>query len=151
MYLPSGEIIVPVNPVTKPVWKAHRNGHGGHWGSKTYYKWLEDAPQALEAACEDVDILWEPLDIQIDVRPAKPKTTKLPFPKGDVDNFSKAILDACTDILWIDDWQIRKEQINKEWSEGDGYFRVSWNVIEGMADDWRVFSEQRLSKELADE
>ena len=142
-------ITVPVNPVTKPVWKAHRNGFGGHWGSKTYYQWLEDAPQALQNATVDLPMLWEPLDICVEVRPKRPKTTKLPFPKGDVDNFSKAILAACTGILWIDDWQIRHEQIYKDWSDQeDGYFKVSWRKLE-LTDDWPVFNEQRVSWEMA--
>lgn len=142
-------IVVPVNPVTKPVWKAHRNGFGGHWGSKTYYPWLEDAPPAIEEASKDVPMIWEPIDIVVEVRPKKPKTTKLPFPKGDVDNFSKAILDACTDVLWLDDWQIRHETVFKEWSEGDGYFKVSWKKLPDLIDRFPVFNENRVQWEMA--
>ena len=36
-----GEITVPVQPITKPVWKSVGR-FGGHWGSKTYQKFLKD-------------------------------------------------------------------------------------------------------------
>jgi Holliday junction resolvase RusA-like endonuclease len=153
MYVPKGAITVPVQPITKPVWKPSFRGQGGSWGSKTYQKFLKEITQPLADACKDIDILWEPLEVWLDVRPKSPKSSKFPFPQGDVDNFSKAILDACTDVLWIDDWQIQDEHIHKEWAEPDtdGYFKVSWRVLPVPTDKWVIFNERKVQWELANE
>ena len=152
MYVPEGTITVPVQPITKPVWKPAFRGHGGSWGSKTYQKFLKEIGVPLATAVEDIDMLWQPLEVSLEVRPKAPKKSKFPFPQGDVDNFSKAILDACTDILWIDDWQIQSETINKRWndSQEDSYFSVEWKVVPEYADA-PIFRERKLGKEMADE
>ena len=153
MYVPEGTITVPVQPITKPVWKPAFRGHGGSWGSKTYQKFLKEIGVPLATAVEDIDMLWQPLEVSLEVRPKAPKKSKFPFPQGDVDNFSKAILDACTDVLWIDDWQVQTEHIHKDWAEpgDDGWFSVSWKVLDWDLDEWVIFSERKLGKELADE
>lgn len=46
----------------------------------------------------------------------KPKSTKLLYPKPDVDNYAKAILDSLNGHLWEDDSQIIELTIQKEWS-----------------------------------
>ena len=152
-YLPKGTIVVPVQPITKPVWKPAFRGQGGSWGSKTYQKFLKEITGPLAEAVGDTDILWEPLEVWVDVRAKRPKTSKFPFPQGDVDNFSKAILDACTDVLWIDDWQIKDEHIHKEWAAPgeDGYFKVSWRVLPMDHDEFPIFNERKIQWELANE
>lgn len=153
MYVPEGTITVPVQPITKPVWKPAFRGHGGSWGSKTYQKFLKEIGVPLATAVEDIDMLWQPLEVSLEVRPKAPKKSKFPFPQGDVDNFSKAILDACTDVLWIDDWQVQTEHVHKDWAEpgDDGWFSVSWKVLDWDLDEWVIFNERKLGKELADE
>ena len=151
MYVPQGKIVIPIKPITKPVWKPTFRGHGGSWGSKTYTKFRQEVVEPLENACKDIDILWEPLEIIVEVRPAAPKKSKFPFPQGDVDNFSKAILDACTDILWIDDWQIQSETINKRWNhslENENFFSVAWKIVPEYATA-PIFKERKLGKEMA--
>jgi Holliday junction resolvase RusA-like endonuclease len=153
MYVPEGTIRIEVAPVTKPVWKV-TGRYGGHWGSKTYQKFLKEVPGPLAEACEDIDMLWEPIEVWLDIRPKMPKVSKFPFPQGDVDNYSKAILDACTDVLWIDDWQVQKEHIHKQWADPgeDPYFTVAWKVLpEWDTSEWGIFKERKLGKELADE
>lgn len=147
-----GEITVPVQPITKPVWKSVGR-FGGHWGSKTYQKFLKEIGTPLAAAVGDQPMLWQPLEVWLDVRPKKPKTSKFPFPQGDVDNFSKAILDCCTEVLWIDDWQIQDEHIHKEWAEpgSDGYFKVRWQVLPMDHKKFSIFNDRRIQWELANE
>ena len=154
MYVPNGTIIVPVQPITKPVWTPSFRGRGGSWGSKTYQRFLKEIGTPISNAVVDIDMLWEPLEVWLDVRPKAPKLSKFPFPQGDVDNFSKSILDACTDVLWIDDWQVQTEHVHKEWAEpGDeGWFSVSWKVIDQWnMNDWCIFNERKIGKEFADE
>lgn len=143
-------IEVPIQPITKPVWKPAFRGRGGSWGSKTYDKFRKQVVGPLEDACEDIDLLWEALKVKVVVRARKPNTTKFPFPQGDVDNFSKAILDACTDILWVDDWQIRELTIDKDWATDDPYFQVHWQVLPEYS-QWVVFEERRFAKEMLDD
>ena len=148
-YVPEGTIEIPIQPITKPVWKPAFRGRGGSWGSKTYEKFRKEVVGPLEDACEDIDILWQPLAVQVEIGARAPKKSKFPFPQGDVDNFSKAVLDACTDILWVDDWQIRDETITKTFAD-EPYFRVSWQVLPGY-EDWPIFGERLTAWELANE
>jgi len=56
----------------------------------------------------------------------RPKSTKLEYPRADVDNYSKAILDSLNGKLWDDDSQIIALFISKQWANPDeeGYFIV---------------------------
>ncbi len=50
----------------------------------------------------------------------KPKTTKRECPRGDVDNYVKAILDACNGKVWEDDTQITDLAARKRWVDEYG-------------------------------
>ena len=71
--------------------------------------------------------------LAVDIRcyVTRPKTTKLEYPKADVDNYSKAILDSLNGKLWLDDSQIWALFISKEWADPgeEGYFTVSLEEI----------------------
>lgn len=45
--------------------------------------------------------------------------------KPDLDNLTKALLDALNDIAWHDDAQIVDLQIRKEYTTGDGYINLN--------------------------
>ena len=36
----------------------------------------------------------------------KPKTSKLSYPRGDIDNYLKALFDSCNELVWRDDVQV---------------------------------------------
>jgi|688.fasta_scaffold27779_17 Holliday junction resolvase RusA-like endonuclease len=61
----------------------------------------------------------------------RPKTTKLEYPRADVDNYSKAILDSLNGKLWDDDSQIIALFISKQWADcgEEGYFIVDIEEI----------------------
>jgi len=61
----------------------------------------------------------------------RPKTTKLEYPRADVDNYSKAILDSLNGKLWDDDSQIIALFISKQWADcgEEGYFTVDIEEI----------------------
>lgn len=46
------------------------------------------------------------IDVMVFLFVKRPKTTKLAYPKPDIDNYEKAVLDACNGVLWADDSQI---------------------------------------------
>lgn len=56
------------------------------------------------------------LIVDIECHVKTPKNSKLAHPKPDVDNYAKAILDACNGILWADDSQIIDLKCSKQWS-----------------------------------
>lgn len=75
---------------------------------ETIKKWKEGQnPTPLEG----------PLEVHVLAEPTRPKTTKLAFPKGDGDNFAKAIFDALNKFLYDDDNQIVAMHIYKQWAE----------------------------------
>lgn len=58
------------------------------------------------------------LTVGIIVTARRPKTTKLPHPKPDVDNYAKAVLDAMTKAgVWDDDTQVAFLAVKKEWGD----------------------------------
>ena len=72
------------------------------------------------------------LRVNVECVVTRPKTTKLVTPRGDVDNFAKACLDALNDRLWEDDKQIEVLTISKRWADGpgvEGYFEVQIEEI----------------------
>ena len=66
------------------------------------------------------------LAVDIKCYVTRPKSTKLEYPRADVDNYSKAILDSLNGKLWDDDSQIIALFISKQWASPDeeGYFVV---------------------------
>lgn len=150
-YVPNGSQRINVNPITKPVWKTNFRGRGGTWGSKTYIRFLKEIKKPLINAFADYELLWLPLRVDLLLCPKRPKASKFPFPQGDVDNFSKSILDALTDVLWVDDWQVQTETIHKEWAPlgEEGFFSVTWKTLPGY-EQYPIFMERKIGKELAD-
>lgn len=71
-----------------------------------------------------------PCRVEVEIVAPRPKSTKLPFPKPDIDNYLKAVLDAATGSIWTDDWGVRESFTTKRWTEkGEKPFvrlRVKW-------------------------
>jgi Holliday junction resolvase RusA-like endonuclease len=85
----------------------------------TYYqKTYRDFRKAMELIIADGDFnkFDGRLGVEIDIMPVKPKTGKRDFPKGDLDNYAKAVLDSFNGVLWDDDDQICELSINKKYS-----------------------------------
>lgn len=59
------------------------------------------------------------LAVVIEVACARPRTGKLADPRGDVDNYAKGPLDACTKVgLWRDDAQVAALGVTKRYAQG---------------------------------
>jgi Holliday junction resolvase RusA-like endonuclease len=60
-----------------------------------------------------------PCAVLVECASPRPKTTKLPAPRGDVDNFAKTYLDAITKTqrFWKDDTQVIALAVSKRWAE----------------------------------
>jgi len=66
-------------------------------------------------------------------RPAK--TARL-YPKGDVDNYAKSVMDALNEFLYDDDDSVRTLIVTKEYRDADGLVIElrPWNVNRDSAD-----------------
>lgn len=85
-----------------------------------YQKWKEEARCAL--AYEGVP-LQGPLRVTIQCQVKRPKTTKLPAPKPDIDNYVKSVLDAMTQAgVWEDDTQVVQVLADKMWGARDAIY-----------------------------
>lgn len=67
-----------------------------------------------------------PLDVTVEFYRRRPKTTRREWPVGDIDNYEKAIYDACNELLWEDDDQIVDNANRKRFAPPgeDGYIRL---------------------------
>lgn len=76
---------------------------------KPYREWLDKTAAAV--ASQSVPAEWDksgPIDMEVRFRILKPKTSKLLYPKPDIDNYEKSIMDAMTQAghVWDDDCQV---------------------------------------------
>jgi len=74
----------------------------------------------------DFKLIEGPIIVDVELFITRPKRTKLDYPKADIDNFAKSILDVLNNKLWIDDSQIHQLHVTKQWAKLDepGYFIV---------------------------
>lgn len=87
------------------------------YSPKEYQEWQMVAAAALQSVpAFPVD---GPCKVSVLCEVARPKTTKLPHPKWDVDNAAKSILDAITKDgrFWSDDSQVAHLTVEKRWAE----------------------------------
>ena len=112
----SVRVRLPLNPMPAP--RPRVTSRGWAYFPKRYKQWREDAAALIPGLLTECG-LKAPLDgalgISVDFAVAQPKTTKLLFPKGDIDNFLK-ILDCFNGLLWEDDYQIINVEAAKRWA-----------------------------------
>ncbi len=79
-----------------------------------YKKWKDAVAEFLKTT--GVRVGASTVEVMIACLVQKPKTSKLPFPKPDVDNYAKSVLDAATDAgVWDDDTQVKSLTVHKDW------------------------------------
>lgn len=86
---------------------------------REYMDWKARAAELVRGVTvPPAAFLDRPVRVDMVVRPPKAKTSKLPFPTPDVDNYAKAVLDAMTDsgCWWSDDKQVLDLRVRKEWA-----------------------------------
>tara|TARA_R100001591_G_scaffold29485_2_gene40477 strand:+ start:804 stop:1160 length:357 start_codon:yes stop_codon:yes gene_type:complete len=108
--------VVAVEPV--PASRPRVTKWGTYYG-KRYTQFRKDAKAALDAM-----ELGEPfagrISVHLEFWCKRPKTTKRETPRGDIDNYIKAILDSCNAVVWDDDDQITKCSAKKMFEDEHG-------------------------------
>lgn len=103
---------LPVQPV--PASRPRVGRFGAYYG-KNYEQFRKQAqPIANRADFAPTD---RPLTVHVECIALKPKTGKLRFPRGDVDNYVKGPLDVMTKSgnFWIDDDQVVELTVTKRY------------------------------------
>jgi len=95
------------------------------WGvyfGKNYTRFKKQAKEIIPRVLKESGVtepLTQPLEVHFVFEVSKPRTSKLDFPRGDVDNYVKAIQDSLNGHLYDDDKQIIKLTAEKTWSKED--------------------------------
>lgn len=105
--------------------------HGVAYMPKPYALYAADLQRRLAEEAAGHTPLCGPLVVRVQVVKARPKSTILPAPRGDVDNLAKGVLDACTKTarFWEDDVQIVDLFVSKAWGDADSIV-VTLNTLE---------------------
>jgi len=117
---------IPISPI--PASRPRVSRWGTYYG-KRYTAWRKKAASEL-ALFEHPTTLTGPLKVTLMHVVEKPKTSKLMYPRGDVDNYDKAAMDAVTNhtSVWKDDDQVVKLTSMKlfasEDAEPGSYIRI---------------------------
>tara|TARA_R110001583_G_scaffold8524_2_gene40867 strand:+ start:1318 stop:1725 length:408 start_codon:yes stop_codon:yes gene_type:complete len=91
--------------------------YGTYYG-KTYNAYRKAFQEEVsEFRKEFRPLLSDRLKIEAFFLVKKPKTSKLNHPRGDIDNYLKALLDSCNELVWRDDVQITEVSATKEFDE----------------------------------
>lgn len=105
----------------------------GKWGAYYTGPYKDFREQAKEKVEETLGPNHKPLlghlAVSIEIYVGRPKSTKLDYPKPDIDNYVKAVLDVLNGLMWEDDSQIISVYATKQWAEEneEGYFTIEVN------------------------
>jgi len=119
-----------INPV--PASRPRVSKWGTYYG-KTYKAFRAAFAAEVEEFRKDFrPLLADKLKVKAVFNVVRPKTTKLVHPRGDIDNYLKALFDSCNEFTWRDDIQIAEVWAHKQWSEDEGYITLD---IEELPDE----------------
>ena len=120
------QLILPLNPVPASRPRVTRTGHVFY--QKTYANFRREAKPVIEAEIKRQGLegcpIAGPLDINIMFFVKRPKKTALQYPKPDIDNYSKAILDSLNGRLFVDDYQVVLLSAVKAWAQPEEEGRI---------------------------
>lgn len=106
------------------------NARCAGWSSAVGWK-ARLAMNAGDARHVTPTILAVPVRVSLAFRLARPKSTKLAAPRLDLDKLIRAVLDAMTGIVYVDDRQVVEVSARKEW--GKPGVDVTVETAEGAA------------------
>lgn len=123
----NASLFLPINPVPASRPRVTR------WGTyypKTYKNWKKEAAWWLKDLKVENTLEGELITV-VESVVRKPKTTKRSNPRGDVDNYAKAALDAINDTeVWLDDDQVVMLIATKQFTTDEEKVGVNITVYE---------------------
>lgn len=72
----------------------------------TYRNFRDEIKALIKKGADSYTKESGPLRVTVDCFVTRPKTTERDWPRGDVDNYAKAVLDSLNGVVWDDDDQI---------------------------------------------
>jgi Holliday junction resolvase RusA-like endonuclease len=117
-----------INPVAA---SRPRVGKWGAYYTGTYKEFREKAAEIVwDTIGKDFEAIDTELAVSIELYVKRPKSTERGWPKADIDNFAKAVLDTMNGKIWKDDSQITSLHVSKQWAgKGEeGYFTLEVNT-----------------------
>jgi Holliday junction resolvase RusA-like endonuclease len=117
-----------INPVAA---SRPRVGKWGAYYTGTYKEFREKAAEIVwDTIGKDFEAIDTELAVSIELYVKRPKTTERGWPKADIDNFAKAVLDTMNGKIWKDDSQITSLHVSKQWADKgeEGYFTLEVNT-----------------------
>jgi len=119
------DIWTPIHPVAQA--RARGASFGGHIRMYTPAKsrrFKEELAALVRAAKGSMEPIAEPVEVLIEVFVPRPKSARkraLPAVKPDLDNYEKAVMDACTYAgLWTDDSLVTTKRSSKRYAGARG-------------------------------
>lgn len=113
------QLTVPLSPIPAP--RPRVTTQGWTYYPKRYKAWRERVGELLPGLLREAGLvapLEGPLFVSCRFVVQRPKRTKLAHPRGDLDNYEKALWDQLTECgAWLDDNQVVHSQSRKEWSD----------------------------------
>lgn len=104
---------IPLDPVAASRPRVARRGFAYY---AEPYKSFKASLKAWLVANYTGEKITQPMSIKATFVAEQPKSTKLDFPKPDIDNYGKALLDAMNDVVMDDDWLVQVGTFRKEWA-----------------------------------
>lgn len=114
------DLILPIAPMPCPRPRIALRGRVPvAYYPKEYTAWKEQAADQLrELLPADYQPLTAPVCVSIICAVERPKTTKLPAPRPDADNYAKSVMDAMTQAgIWKDDSLVVRLSVTKRWTQ----------------------------------
>jgi Holliday junction resolvase RusA-like endonuclease len=111
----------PISPVAA---SRPRVSKWGSYYTGTYKEFREQAVPVIEKVLEGYEPTDKNLRVYVQLYVDKPKSSKLDYPRPDIDNYLKSVFDLMNGRLWTDDRQIIFVEATKEWAKSTGYFTV---------------------------
>lgn len=115
---------LPCEPMPTP--RPRATTRGGKFASvyqpREYMDWKAELAESVRGVNDfPGSLLTQPLTVTVVARVEKPRTSKLPHPSPDVDNYVKGVLDAITqsERFWADDKQVSDLRVIKRWADPD--------------------------------
>lgn len=127
----TGRLALPPRPASRPRFTC-RGRFAVAYTDKPYRDWLDAA--AAELSSLTLPDGWDtsrPMIMAVVFNVPRPKTSKLTYPKPDIDNYEKSLLDAITQAggIWDDDCQVITLTSTKQFVTDDSKVGVSFSIM----------------------